>query len=239
MAHQTAQNVETLDDIPSSNLLNNPISAIYNLYHKTKRDINQGIKKAYYKLRKHKPEIQQFECTTPYVIEGGFLQLRWQVINAYKIELSGIGDVTNFAFLNLTANLSQETFTLTAYGYETSISESLTVRIIPFKQKAPTTRLKPFETTKLKKSIKHFQRVQVKAPLVNIKPIGIVVKPKTMHINQAQISIRTNTPTVEVQTNAINMHIKVPMIDQAKIDRIKEINNSKQLDLLLANSEIL
>lgn len=237
--HQTNQNVETSEEIPSSNLLNNPISAIYNLYQKTKRGITQSIKRSYYQLRKRKPEIQQFECTTPYIVEGGFLQLRWQVTNAYKIEILGIGDVTNLAFLNLIANLSQKTFTLTAYGYETSISETITVHIVPFKRKTPSIKVKPIETAKLEKSIKHLQSVQVKAPNVSIKPIDIVIKPKTMHINQAKISIRTNTPTVRVQTDAISMHVKVPMIDQAKIDRIKEINDSVQLDLLLANSEIL
>jgi hypothetical protein len=106
--------VESSNEILNSNFLYNPIGSTHKLYQKMKRVIKGGIKRKYYQLQKRKPEILQFECTTPYIIEGGFFQLRWKVINAYKVELSGIGDVTELSFLNFTANLKQKTFTLTA-----------------------------------------------------------------------------------------------------------------------------
>lgn len=231
--------MESSNGILNSNFLYNPIGSTHKLYQKMKRVVKGGIKRKYYQLQKRKPEILQFECTTPYITEGGFFQLRWKVINAYKVELSSIGDVTELSFLNFTANLKQKTFTLTAYSHEAPITETLTVHIEPFKGKTPTMKVKTIETTKLETSIANLRNVQVKAPIIYVKPIDMRLKLMPTYINKAQLNINTVLPMVGIQSDAISMQVKVPMIDQAKLDQIKDINDSKYLDLLLTDSELL
>ncbi len=180
---------------------------------------------------------------------GGYLLLAWDVENGYKVLLSGVGDVTKLNQIVVQANANVKSYTLTAYGYDSVITKTVTTDVIPFDMKQVKIKVHPFDVSKIDEATDRLRRVRVKIPTiqqtqglninvrslnVSVKNLLMIVKLPSIQLRQHLLQIQLKNPQVMVQNKRIAIVPKVPHPDEHKLHKIKDINDIRKLDEMLS-----
>ncbi|MEY4905483.1 MAG: hypothetical protein RLZZ292_3298 [Bacteroidota bacterium] len=98
------------------------------------------LKHLYYTLLRRPVKIKQFGYTPLVIIQDGLLILSWEVENAWRITITPeLGIVKTEGSLQLVPNLSGAiVLTLSAEGYGGTVSETLTLEVLPLSILTPT-----------------------------------------------------------------------------------------------------
>ncbi len=231
-------------------IINNQfIPSIVRLYHTVKRSIRNGYYYTWYALTKRKVILHSFECNPVYRLNRGYLVLTWNVESAYKVLLSGIGDVTKLNQIVVQANANVMSYTLTAYGYDSVITKTVTTDITPFDMKQIKIKVHPFDVSKIDETTDQLKRVRVQISTIqqtqglniNVQTLNVTVKNlfigvilPSIQLRQRLLQIQLKNPQVMVQNKRIAIVPKVPHPDEHKLQKLKEINDIRKLDEMLS-----
>ncbi|WP_028523258.1 hypothetical protein [Runella limosa] len=193
--------------------------------------------------------LHSFECNPVYRLNRGYLLLAWDVENAYKVLLSGVGDVTKLNQIIVQANANVKSYTLTAYGYDSVITKTVTTDVIPFDMKQVKIKVHQFDVSKIDAATDRLRRVRVKIPTiqqtqglninvrslnVSVKNLLMIVKLPSIQLRQHLLQIQLKNPQVMVQNKRIAIVPKVPHPDEHELHKLKEINDIRKLDEMLS-----
>lgn len=120
------------------------------------------IKKMCLAVLDKKPDIKEFSFETkPVYIEGNPVILRWEVKGAYRLELSGVGDVTSRSLAIINHDQDQLIFTLTAYGANNIVQRCEITLPIPERIVLNSSQTKPSDIQYLSAKIEPLNIIRV------------------------------------------------------------------------------
>lgn len=193
----------------------------------------------WYALSRKKVVFTSFQCNPLIKINRGLLHLSWQVKNAHKITLSGIGDVSSLREIIVKADANVKSYTLTVHGYNSVITKTLPIDVLPFDFNLHKIKINPLDVSKINQATDQLRGMKVDAPAIHqTQNLTIAIKTwmlstKVPDIQIPQLLMHVKNTQVTLHHNRLVVLPKVPEPNQQELLQLKQINNLEKLDEIL------